>query len=145
MYRFSEKVYLNEGENKLTFHADPRTQKTGAEKAADEAAIAAGGTAGSYKVGYYIDYVSFKPVTENVTINGTNVSGTVVFDETISGKLIVAAYSGKELIGTQMTDINASFADISVSFASAPESVKVFVWSDLVKVAPVTNPKIFNK
>lgn len=143
MHRFSEKVYLNEGENKLTIHAAPRTQKTDAEKASDEAAIAAGGTAGNYMVGYFIDYISFKPVADDVAIDGAKVSGTVVYDKAVSGKLIVAAYDGKDLIGTYTTDISGLFADINTTFKAAPDTVKVFVWKDLTNIEPITAPKIF--
>ncbi len=146
MHRFSERVYLNEGENKLTIHADPRSAKTDAEKTADEAAIAAGGNAGYYRVGYYIDYVSFAPVTENIVMDGTSVSGTVVLADGTEGKLIVAAYNGKGLVGTAMYDAaGEAMKDIAVTCSAAPDTVKVFLWSDLDAIAPVELPKIFNK
>ena len=140
MHRFSEKVYLEEGDNTITFLANPRTEKTDFEKAADEK----DGVVHPYMVGYYIDYISLAPVAENVTIDGATVSGTVVYDETVSGKLIVAAYSGKELIGTYMTDISDTAANINTTFEEAPDTVKVFVWENLNKFAPVVAPKIFN-
>ena len=140
MHRFSERVYLEEGDNTITFLANPRTNKTDAEKANDEK----DGVVHPYMVGYYIDYISLTPVAENVTIDGATVSGTVVYDEIVSGKLIVAAYNGKELIGTYMTDISDTAANINTTFAEAPTTVKVFVWEDLNKFAPVVAPKIFN-
>ncbi len=146
MHRFSERVYLEEGKNEIEIHAAPRTEKTDAEKTADEAAIAAGGNAGYYRVGYYIDYVSFAPVADSMVMNDTSVSGTVVLADGAEGKLIVAAYNGKEMVGTAMYDATGeAIKDIAFTCSKAPDNVKVFLWSDMNSLAPVVAPKIFNK
>ena len=144
MYRFNEKVYLEAGENEVSLLAIPRTGKTDNEKADDEKAIAEGGQAYPYRVGYYIDYISFAPATDNITVSDKTVDGTVIYDEPVSGKLIVAAYAGKELVGTYVVDAeNQTLAGINLVCETAPDTVKVMVWSDLTTLAPAATLKTF--
>ncbi len=139
MRRFSERIYLEAGEHEILFHAAPRTQKTDTEKTQDEK----DGVVHPYVVNYYIDYISLAPVADSIAVSATSVSGTVVYPETAEGKLIAAAYNGKELVGTSIVDIKDSIADISISCDVEPDCVKVFVWSDLNALAPVADAKIF--
>ena len=125
MYLYEKSVYLNEGLNTIEFQA--------AHRSVDD------------KCQFYFDYISFKPVVlDDVTIEGNTVTGTVAYEEAVSGTLIVAAYANKELVGSYAVDANdQTSAEISLDCTKAPDTVKVFVWEDLSNMVPVVTAKIF--
>ena len=144
MHRFAENIYLEEGDHTILFHALPRTQKVPAEKEADEKQIAAGGTANPYRVCYHADYIALKPVTDNITVTDKTVDGQVVYETPVSGKLIVAAYADKQLVGSSIVDAeNQLLAGINLVCEAAPDTVKVMVWNDMSAFAPVAELKTF--
>ena len=144
MYRFREMVYLNEGENELQLFAAPRTGKTDGEKADDEKAIEAGGQANPYRVGYYIDYISFEPVWENITRTST-VVGVVVYDEPITGQVVMTAYKNNKLVGIQVIDMeNDTAAFVDMAYSEIPDTVKAIAVDDFTKLKPQAALKDFH-
>lgn len=78
---------------------------------------------------------------EAVVVDTTNktASVNVALDSEVTGKVLTAFYSGKELVGLQITDA-ANVGEVSVTLEgllAVPDSAKVMIWEDLEDIEPL--------
>jgi len=143
MYRFNERVFLEEGENEVEVFAAPRKNKTPGEIADDEKLAAEGKEPLNYRVGYYIDYISFTPVSETVSLADTTVYATTVYDGETEGLAIVAAYAGKKLVGISMLPVQNEYVkDFVFDCTEAPDSVKIMLVDGNADFKPLEKERI---
>lgn len=103
---------------------------------------------GKYK--FYADYISIKPGTEpfivGLTKDGNTYTANMKAATEVTGKVIVAAYNGKELVAVNDdTTITVATNKISASVATdkTVTHVKIFVWNDTTNCIPQTASKEF--
>ncbi|MBQ4088039.1 MAG: hypothetical protein IJC78_07335 [Clostridia bacterium] len=130
--QFKTRTYLTAGDHLVTMNA----------------AQIATYTNNYYGIKYNADYLAFTPVetTEGVTLDESTKTATasVALPGSFTGKVITACYAGDELVGVAAKDITAEgILTTSASFTATPDTVKVFVWSDLSSVTPLTVNKTF--
>ncbi len=144
MHRFSNKVYLEEGKNEVQVHAFPRKAKTDAEKTTDEKLIAEGGTALPYRVCYFIDYIAFKPVSDDISFSGEHVTGTLLYPQT-TGSVLVAGYCGTQMVGLQLIPLaDESIAEVDFICNDVPDTIKAFLVNGLADIKPIATEKVFD-
>lgn len=119
---YVDSVYLTEGEHTITVTPVSNT----------------GGTWRFY--GFGVDYVN----ETFVALNEANSQCTynVALSET-DGTVIVALYSGSELVGIDTQTVTSAQNKVSGTVAYSgekPEYAKIFVWSDLKNVTPLLKP-----
>jgi len=132
--QFKTRTYLTAGDHLVTMNA----------------AQIATYTNNYYGIKYNADYLAFTPVetTEGVTLDESTKTATasVALPGSFTGKVITACYAGDELVGVAAKDITAEgILTTSASFTATPDTVKVFVWSDLSSVTPLTVNKTFTR
>lgn len=90
---------------------------------------------------YYLLFVYATPQDEAVvTLDATNKKATVSygFNEGVTGKVVVALYSGMELVGIKDYDAEKTFGGkVEISYTKTPDRVKVMAWKDLINVMPL--------
>lgn len=91
------------------------------------------------KFKYQMDYVEFRSVDN---ISADDGEAFVSFDKPLTGKVFVALYNDKQLVGLQMQDANnqQSF-NIKVPCDSAFTEAKAFLWSNTVSATPLSDVK----
>ncbi len=134
IYRFGGLVYLEAGDHTLNLFAKSREAYASDQQAEEDG--------GLYRVCFMADNITFTPVDGKAVVDGNNVSVTANFDSTVSGKAILAAYSGYELVGVTLVDLtDAKAVTGTIACESKPNAVKVMVWEDLANAVPVTKVK----
>ena len=97
----------------------------------------------NYRVGYYIDYISFTPVSETVSLSDTTVYATTVYDGETEGLAIVAAYAGNKLVGISMLPVQNEYVkDFVFDCTEAPNSVKLMLVDGNADFKPLEKERI---
>ena len=130
MYRFGSCIYLTAGDHTINFFAKSREAYANDQQKEDDK--------GLYRVCFHADNITFTPVSGKAVANGNDVAVRATFSEPVSGKTIVAAYKGHEMVGVWSADSeNATEISCTVSCTQKPETVKVMAWKDFETVAPI--------
>ncbi len=99
-------------------------------------------------VAYASDYFRFTfTEAEEAVVNTEDktVSVRACYEEPVYGTILIAAYSGKEMVGIKWVDqfdVNTVIDTISYTGDNAPDYVKVFVWDTLDNLAPFNAAKV---
>ncbi len=123
--KYQAQVYLSEGLHNIDMSAVTATKQTG--------------------IFFVADYLKFTPVSDVATNNSEakTVDVTAYYDAPVSGTVITALYNGKELVGVSSVQADGiTKHTAAVSYSAAPDTAKVFVWTDTNDIIPLTINKV---
>jgi len=119
MQRFSNRIYLTEGEKVLQVYAT--------KSVSDE------------KVKFFLDCIRFTPAKTTVTYTSNKVQINAAYDESVSGTAVAAFYKDNQLMHLASSDITEATQVFTIETETeiVPDYVKVFLWDSFVNVKPL--------
>ncbi|MBQ4086723.1 MAG: hypothetical protein IJC78_00570 [Clostridia bacterium] len=134
MHRFGAYVDLTAGEHLVTYYAQKRSKYSETDKNQQQEVAA-----GYYRVTNVVDRIDFTKCENSAVYlqESSSVSVIAYPEKAMTGKAIIALYSGKELVGIKPFDItDAQLISDTVPCSKKPDTAKVFVWKDLENFEP---------
>ncbi len=121
MQRFSNRIYLSEGEKILQIYAP--------KSVSDE------------KVKFYLDCIRFTPAKTTVSYISNKAQVNAAYDEPVSGTAVAAFYKDNQLMhltSSTITEATQVFT-IETETKTTPDCVKVFLWDSFASAKPVAD------
>ena len=124
MHRFTNRVYLTEGEKELLVYCDNNTPDK--------------------KVKFFMDYIRFLPAETRVSFTSGKVKINAAYEEDVEGTAVAAFYKDNKLMHIAAKDITEAtqIFDIDTETDIIPDTVKVFLWDSLSGVKPVADVSV---